>query len=118
MRVVPGARCERTVLVSISRVTTVEPTQQPGPHQRPWRNAPRRHPDLLLDAVENRLRDGRQLSAAGLGTHLNHAGHFKEVHGDEGVCRRGADRQQAMVAQHQISVGAEVLNEARLLALH
>ena len=54
---------------------------------------------------------------AGQRVELDAAGVLEGVHRQEGVCNRAADRQQAVVAQHQIFSVAQVGLRARLLVL-
>ncbi len=53
-------------------------------------------------------------AAAGLRPHLRHAGGFQAVHGLERLGHGLAHRQQAVVAQDQVIVAAQVAHQARL----
>ena len=61
--------------------------------------------------------DRDQLAAAGLCPHLHRAGSLEQVHGLPRFGHRGAHGQQAVIAQHQVLVLAEVAHQPRLLVL-
>ena len=59
--------------------------------------------------------DADQLAAAGLRAHLNHAGGFERVHEQESIGHVLRDGDQAVVAQHEEGLRAEVAHQSRLL---
>src|SRR6185437_2155888 len=96
------------------RIDAIELSQdsRPGDHAaRLARDGLRR----LADSIEDRLRDRDELRAARLRAHLHLARPLQDVHGEERFGDVLCAREQAVVAQHEVVVRAEVAHEARLL---
>jgi hypothetical protein len=86
-------------------------------HARSPPSAARHLVPLVLRAIDDLGADVPQRAATASRAHLHHAARLKEVHRDERLRHRAADHQQAVIAQHQEALVAEVPHQARLLVV-
>ena len=96
-------------LLPVSGIEPIEPPQQRGPYD-PGAETTRYLLSLALNAVDDRFRDLYEVNAARLRTHLNHARRFQQLHEKKSVGRCGAHGEQAVIAQNEETVGAEIVD--------
>src|SRR5205807_8133541 len=103
---------------AVRRVDPVEATEQSGPDQTASAHASRSGLSHLgIVAGDDVLADGDELAAARLRAHLHGARGLQVVHREERIGDRLADGEKAVVAEDQVRVVAEVLDQARLLVV-
>src|SRR5882724_939204 len=107
MLALPGRSRDAPRSILIRWIDFIQLAQEPGPDQI-GAESPGYYFYLSLDALENRLRYLNKFRAPGLGQQLNLAGALEVVHREERLGRVDANRQQAVVAQDQIVLVAEV----------
>src|ERR1700728_2735930 len=100
-------------LVPVRRVDAVKLAQERRPGQRPA--CLRRHGlGLLLGSSKDARIDWHELPAAGLSAHLDHARSLEGVEQQESIRHVLGNGDQAVIAQHEVVLIAEVAHQPRL----